>query len=579
MGDNPTYLSVYTTPEAIAEMRGTRRKRKLEAHKERVAHFFDTQALPLINRSMGPMGITNAEVTMPYCVALLQGYLKEGPVANLSPAQWNKIDEILNTLKTNPDALGITFPPYIRKVLTEINPASLRYQVARLILQVEGRPAVEKANKEALAKSIAEIKAITTTTLVKAEEERKQKEREKNSGGYYYYSTTAVLDCQHFFVPNDSIGLIEYLEEEEEAVKEDLADLPIEEPLPEQLQGDIVHIFRQIDKDQATLTPLYKQMQKWGNNADGDAFCNEVRQKKIVALMAEVQESTHKAAFKDQLKWLKKEAEMIEKEKKDATLARKLLAQYDEMRENLQALLAERHHPVMVAHVVAYAVEEADEGSSNDETTDDEDNEGSSDNGTTDDEDNEGSSDDGTTDDEEGGSPASLQSALAQAFSILYAESMVDETVNPTHDWEKDYSQEELKDYLSSCFQVPRLAQEKAFAVEAQSLAADTFSEIIKRFTQPASVTTQEFCNLWQTAPKLNQLITAYYPDGLHTERYTGILLHALLASGKQPIEGMMQVRQCNEIKRRVHKLKAAISQGYLLGIYGERNEDPSAID
>jgi len=98
----------------------------------------------------------------------------------------------------------------------------------------------------------------------------------------------AVLSSKHFFIPKTRVGFLEELQNDLQALQEDLLEIPVNKPLPQALQEDIKYIWNQINKDQKALTPLYRHMRKSMDHYATDMLHNE-RAKEAFLLRTELE--------------------------------------------------------------------------------------------------------------------------------------------------------------------------------------------------------------------------------------------------------------------------------------------------
>ena len=204
--------------------------------------------------------------------------------------------------------------------------------------------AFEAANKAEVARDLQRIRAGTEALLRKNEEVSRREHQRRaeeeaaaiqiREAHYQATKNIAVPSSQLFFVSQTRVGSLKRLQRYLQELQEDLRELPQDEPLPSNIQEDITYIWQQSNKDQAALTPIYRQLKKQRTSCAADLFSNEKAQEALSFRAAPIFNEAR-------LEALHKEANMIKERENDAILAQELLEAYDTMRQTLSNIVAQ----------------------------------------------------------------------------------------------------------------------------------------------------------------------------------------------------------------------------------------------
>ena len=464
------------------------------------------------------------------------------PIEDL-PATEEYVNEFLAGMKdafNNPDP-RIPLPSFLKKAFAEIDVEKLRPYARALVSQVERAHAIaakeaeeiaaskarmeafEAANKAEVARDLQRIRAGTEALLRKNEEVSRREHQRRaeeeaaaiqiREAHYQATKNIAVPSSQLFFVSQTRVGSLKRLQRYLQELQEDLRELPQDEPLPSNIQEDITYIWQQSNKDQAALTPIYRQLKKQRTSCAADLFSNEhARGDLALAITAnkakmEAFKAAHKAenekargdylalqenslANEARLEALHKEANMIKERENDAILAQDLLEAYDTMRQTLSNI-------------------------------------------------------------------------VAQHQAQLHADTLLDLTEYEP-DWQNDYSQAELMAYIAKCSLVPQHDRAQMFVTTLRLNVATELDNIQTHLLHPMAFEKQSLMERLQNAPQIKQHIASYYPQiaakPKQSEAFAqvhGLVMYAILTHSNQ--HQTMKVQQLNELKKRIYWLSKAV--------------------
>ena len=333
---------------------------ELETMREQLESSLKNQALPELNLRLGELGIAYQEIPLSVFYNAIQTAMTQiVPDVQMpdNPDDLQASEEAVNELLTGMQEAfnepGIPLPSQLKKVLGEIDIEAFRPHARALVAQVEAAQAAKaaliEANEIEVQESIARIQASTeklrranqtiAQQMTREKEAEEAAARERQAAYYRATKDIAVLSSKHFFIPKTRVGFLEELQNDLQALQEDLLEIPVNKPLPQALQEDIKYIWNQINKDQKALTPLYRHMRKSMDHYATDMLNNEQAKK---ALSLRTAQEAHAAFTQTELEVLEKEAAMIKQEKEDAMLAKEILEELDNMRQALCEILEAR---------------------------------------------------------------------------------------------------------------------------------------------------------------------------------------------------------------------------------------------
>ncbi len=154
--------------------------------------------------------------------------------------------------------------------------------------------------------------------------------------------------------------------------------------------------------------------------------------------------------------------------------------------------------------------------------------------------------------------------------------------------FENDYSNQELVAYFNSCGEAlhPSFFRRALFE-EICIQGQETFELIMKRLGQPEPVSTQDFMDLLQLVPHLDETILMSNADlkkdevilDQQVKHITQVVLRIIIQSTPLPLARTIQLTSLQEIKKRIHKLTVAIEQKLQSDYYNEARKLPGEND
>ncbi len=140
---------------------------------------------------------------------------------------------------------------------------------------------------------------------------------------------------------------------------------------------------------------------------------------------------------------------------------------------------------------------------------------------------------------------------------------------NYESNFENDYSDQELAEYLNSCGESPYIKFRKAFVEVMHMRGQEAFARMMQGLGQPVPVSTQDFFELLHQVPQFDETIFAHNPklreDMVIFEQrvkyISQVVLKIIIQSAPQPLGKTIQLTSLQEIKKRIYKLTLAIEQ------------------
>jgi hypothetical protein len=139
-------------------------------------------------------------------------------------------------------------------------------------------------------------------------------------------------------------------------------------------------------------------------------------------------------------------------------------------------------------------------------------------------------------------------------------------------DYENNYTSQELTDYLYSCGidimaisdPSPQQEKEQALVKSLSNQFTEQFSYLMQQIGQPDPMTQEDCLQLLQAIPGLKQTVQSHYVELYQTSapnytHLTAIILHTILQSTPLPIGKTIQIKNMNDVKKRIHRLGGAL--------------------